>query len=156
MPQVFKVGSYWVYFWANENEPLEPVHVHVAQGAPTANATKIWITRAGKCYLCNNNSQIPPRVLRNIMAVIEARSGEVLEKWKAFSAKRVSTAERLISPIKSQSSAAFLRAAGLFCVFGPVCGGSAHRGKKRRCAALQYMQKARGTEPQNAPPESGE
>ena len=33
MPQVFKIGSYWVYFWANENEPLEPVHVHVAQGA---------------------------------------------------------------------------------------------------------------------------
>ena len=73
MPQVFKIGSYWVYFWANENEPLEPVHVHVAQGAPSANATKIWITRAGKCYLSNNNSQIPPRVLRNIMAVIEAR-----------------------------------------------------------------------------------
>ena len=21
MPQVFKIGSYWVYFWANENEP---------------------------------------------------------------------------------------------------------------------------------------
>ena len=43
MPQVFKIGSYWVYFWANENEPLEPIHVHVAQGAPSANATKIWI-----------------------------------------------------------------------------------------------------------------
>ena len=28
MPQVFKIGSYWVYFWANENEPLEPIHVH--------------------------------------------------------------------------------------------------------------------------------
>ena len=40
MPQVFKIGSYWVYFWANENEPLEPIHVHVAQGAPSANATK--------------------------------------------------------------------------------------------------------------------
>ena len=39
MPQVFKVGSYWVYFWANENEPLEPIHVHVAQGAPNSNAT---------------------------------------------------------------------------------------------------------------------
>ncbi len=23
MPQVFKIGTYWVYFWANENEPLE-------------------------------------------------------------------------------------------------------------------------------------
>lgn len=47
MPQVFKIGSYWVYFWANENDPLEPIHVHVSQGAPSSNATKIWITRAG-------------------------------------------------------------------------------------------------------------
>ena len=30
MPQVFKIGAYWVYFWANESEPLEPVHVHVS------------------------------------------------------------------------------------------------------------------------------
>ncbi len=40
MPQVFKIGSYWVYFWANENDPLEPIHVHVSQGAPSSNATK--------------------------------------------------------------------------------------------------------------------
>ena len=54
MPQVFRIGSYWVYFWTNENEPLEPIHVHVAQGSPRPNATKIWITKAGKCYLCHN------------------------------------------------------------------------------------------------------
>ena len=82
MPQVFKIGSYWVYFWANENDPLEPIHVHVSQGAPSSNATKIWITRAGKC--CHNNSNIPPRVLRNIMAIIEARSDEVIAKWMNF------------------------------------------------------------------------
>lgn len=29
MPQVFKIGSYWVYFWTNENKPLEPVHIHI-------------------------------------------------------------------------------------------------------------------------------
>lgn len=84
MPQVFKIGSYWVYFWSNENEPLEPIHVHVAHGAPTGNATKIWITRAGKCYLCNNNSRIPERTLRNIMDIIEARSDEVIQKWKSY------------------------------------------------------------------------
>lgn len=84
MPQVFKIGSYWVYFWSNENDPLEPVHVHVAQGAPTAKATKIWITAAGRCYLCNNNSQIPPRTLRNIMMIIEARSQEIIAKWIAY------------------------------------------------------------------------
>lgn len=84
MPQVFKIGSYFVYFWSNENDPLEPVHVHVSQGAPTANATKIWITKAGKCYLAHNNTQINPRTLRNIMKIIEARSGEVITKWKDY------------------------------------------------------------------------
>lgn len=58
MPQVFKVGNYWVYFWSNENEPIEPIHVHVAQGCPVANATKIWITKAGKCLLCNKKIEI--------------------------------------------------------------------------------------------------
>ena len=32
MPRVFKIGSYIMYFWVNENDPLEPVHVHVCEG----------------------------------------------------------------------------------------------------------------------------
>ena len=31
-----------------------------------------------------NNSAIPPRTLNNIMKIIEARSGEVLQKWQAY------------------------------------------------------------------------
>ena len=84
MPQIFKIGSYWVYFWANENDPLEPIHVHVSQGTPTSNATKIWITKAGKCLVCHNHSKIPAKILRNITDVIEARSFEVIAKWKGF------------------------------------------------------------------------
>ncbi len=84
MPQVFRIGAYWVYFWSNENRPLEPVHVHVSKGNPSGNATKIWITRAGKCYLCHNNSRIPTATLNNIMAIIEARSADVIEKWQDF------------------------------------------------------------------------
>ncbi len=37
MPQVFKVGAYWIYFWANEGKPLEPIHVHIAEGRPHQN-----------------------------------------------------------------------------------------------------------------------
>lgn len=84
MPQVFKIGPYWVYFWTNEGKPLEPIHVHVSEGGPTSNATKIWITKAGKCYLCNNNSKIPNRILKNIMRIIEARSGEIVNKWISY------------------------------------------------------------------------
>lgn len=74
MPQIFRFGEYWIYFWMNENKPLEPIHIHVAKGAPTANATKIWITSTGNCLLCNNNSKIPNHTLRNIMRMIEARN----------------------------------------------------------------------------------
>ena len=84
MPQVFNIGSYWVFFWSTENDPLEPIHVHVCQGAPNGNATKIWITQAGKCYLCHNNTRISERILCNIMKIIEARSAEIIEKWRAY------------------------------------------------------------------------
>ena len=81
MPQIFKIGSYWVFFRADESDPLESVHGYVCEGAP--NATKIRITRAGKCYLCHNYSRIPEPTLRNIMKIIEARSEEVIQKWKS-------------------------------------------------------------------------
>ena len=84
MPQVFKIGSYWVYFWANEGDPMEPVYVHVSEGNPRENATKIWITKAGKTLLCNNNSRIPENTLRNIMRIIEARSSDIVKKWEEF------------------------------------------------------------------------
>ena len=84
MPQIFKIGSFWVYFWSNENDPLEPIHVHVSEGAPTANATKIRITKAGKCLLAHNNSRINPTILQNILRIIEARNEEVINKWKEF------------------------------------------------------------------------
>ena len=81
MPQVFKIGSYWVYFWSNENDPLEPVHVHLAEGRATANGTKVWITSRGKALLCNNNAKIPPAVLRKLLRIIEANSDDIIQKW---------------------------------------------------------------------------
>ena len=44
--------GYVFYFWANEN--MEPIHVHVAKGTQTPNATKFWITSDG-AELANNN-----------------------------------------------------------------------------------------------------
>ena len=84
MPQVFKLGSYWVYFWTNEGRPIEPIHVHIAEGGPTQNATKVWITSRGKCLVANNNSHIPTSVLNNMVRMIEARSSEVIEKWTDY------------------------------------------------------------------------
>ena len=84
MPQIFKIGAYTVYFWANEGVPLEPIHVHIAEGIPSENSSKIWITKAGRCLLCNNNSRITSKTLKNIIEIVEARHQDVIDKWYNF------------------------------------------------------------------------
>lgn len=81
MPQLYRIGPYSIYFWSNENEPLEPIHVHVAEGRATAAATKIWITSTGRALLCNNQSHIPERVLKKIVRFVEANSNSIEEEW---------------------------------------------------------------------------
>ncbi|MCC8014863.1 MAG: DUF4160 domain-containing protein [Eubacterium sp.] len=81
MPQIFRVGEYIIYFWSNENDPVEPVHVHIAEHTPTANATKVWITKSGKALICNNNSRISQPKLRQLLRIIEANSEEIMQKW---------------------------------------------------------------------------
>ena len=54
MPQILRIGPYSIYFWSNEGDPLEPIHVHVSEGRASATATKIWITSTGKTILSKN------------------------------------------------------------------------------------------------------
>lgn len=56
----------------------------MCKGCGMCHFSFVWITRSGKCLLANNASKIPDRVLRDLMAVIEARSGEVVKKWYKF------------------------------------------------------------------------
>ena len=81
MPQELKIGPYSVYFWSNENDPLEPIHVHISEGRAVPNATKVWITSRGKTLLCNNASQIPDRILFRLLKVIEANSDRIINDW---------------------------------------------------------------------------
>lgn len=82
MPQIFRIGSYVVYFWSNEGEPIEPVHVHVAEGQPQKDATKIWITKSLRCIVAHNKSKIPMHILNDIMAVIEIRALYICSEWQ--------------------------------------------------------------------------
>jgi len=84
MPQVIKIGSYVIFFWLDEGRPLEPVHVHVAEGVPKANATKIWLTQSGKTILANRHTEIPAVELRKLLRVIEANADLIREKWLEY------------------------------------------------------------------------
>ena len=54
-------------------------HIHVAEGNPAPSVAKIWITRAGHCYLRSNSLRIPERALRNIMRLLESHQEEIVE-----------------------------------------------------------------------------
>lgn len=82
MPQVFKIGSYWIYFWVDASNPLEHIHVHIAEGRPQKNRTKVWITKNGHCSKVYNKSRIPEATLNNIIRIIEMRILEIESKWK--------------------------------------------------------------------------
>lgn len=53
MPQIFRFGPYWVYFWTNEGKPLEPIHVHISQGHSSANTTKIVLFKKRAIFFNN-------------------------------------------------------------------------------------------------------
>ena len=80
MPKLFKFGSYYIFFWSNENE--EPVHVHVSKGKPQANATKVWLTRSGGYLVAHNNSRIPQREMSQILEAISAYFFFICSEWQ--------------------------------------------------------------------------
>ena len=83
MPNLFIVSGYRVYFWSNEG--TEPIHVHICKGKPSANATKLWLTRAGGCIVANNGSNIPERELKELMEIVSHSSSLSVGNGKNFS-----------------------------------------------------------------------
>lgn len=79
MPNILRLGSYYVYFWMNENS--EPVHVHVNKCRPEQNSTKLWLTKSGGCIVANNNSRIPETKLNKIMEVVSDNHFYICQKW---------------------------------------------------------------------------
>ncbi|MBR0350683.1 MAG: DUF4160 domain-containing protein [Clostridia bacterium] len=82
MPNLFDYMGYKIFFWSNEN--FEPIHVHISKGTPTANSTKIWLTKSGGCIVANNSSRIPTQELRKILQVIESNYFYIISEWKLY------------------------------------------------------------------------
>ena len=77
MPQIFKIGSYWVYFWANENKPLEPVHVHVEGNGGMAKF--VW---NGSEFTLLVKEKIKANDLKKIKAVIDENADLIIKRWE--------------------------------------------------------------------------
>jgi len=80
VPSIFEFLGYKIYFWSNEN--YEPIHVHISKGNPTANSTKIWLTKQGLCMIANNNSNIPQNDLNKLLRIISLQFFLICNEWK--------------------------------------------------------------------------
>ena len=75
MPLVFRWSGYRFHFYSNEGDPREPVHVHVTRAPATA---KFWIRpEVSLAY----NRGFPPRVLSELLSVIEERADDIERHW---------------------------------------------------------------------------
>lgn len=82
MPQLLRFGPYRIYFWSNEGIPLEPIHVHISNGIPNAEATKVWITQNKRALIANpNDKRISAKVLNRLVEMIEAQSDDIISAW---------------------------------------------------------------------------
>lgn len=78
MPNVAYFGKYTIFFWSNEND--EPIHVHVCEGAPHKDATKIWLD--GMVRVAHNKSKIPAKDLNRILQWLVTNRELVVAKWE--------------------------------------------------------------------------
>ena len=82
MPELFRHLGYKIYFWSNENQPLEPLHVHISKGKLQENATKLWIFKSGDSYLVHNKSRIPDHEIRKIQKAIKKNVEDIVAIWQ--------------------------------------------------------------------------
>ena len=76
MPVVFREGGYRVFFFSNEGDPREPMHVHVKRGAAVA---KIWIEP--ELVLADSNGFNAREQTEIIRMAVRHRS-EIEEAWR--------------------------------------------------------------------------
>lgn len=81
MPQVMQIFGYIIYFWSNEGKPRECLHVHISK-KPTKDGTKVWILSDGSTIVEHNKSQIPVKMLKQLLKTISDYHNEIENAWK--------------------------------------------------------------------------
>lgn len=75
MPTVFRLDGFRFFFYSNEGDPREPVHIHVRKGGGEA---KLWVEPEVSVA---QSAGFDARTLRRLVSMAEARSEEIVEAW---------------------------------------------------------------------------
>lgn len=75
MPTIFRYDGFRFFFYSNEGDPREPMHVHVMKAGTEA---KFWLRPEVEVAA---NAGVDARALRLLSAVIEERRAEIERAW---------------------------------------------------------------------------
>lgn len=75
MPTVFRHDGFRFFFYSNEGDPREPVHIHVMKDGAEA---KFWVTPQVRL---DRSHGFDARVLRKLAAVVEDNRAEIEKAW---------------------------------------------------------------------------
>lgn len=78
MPTVFKFGGFRFFFYSNEGNPREPVHIHVERGEMEA---KFWLQPSVRLVY---NDGFNAKALRELTVIIEERRNDIERAWNDF------------------------------------------------------------------------
>lgn len=78
MPVILRHKGYRFFFFSNEGNPLEPLHVHVREGEKIA---KLWLEPEIRLA---ENYGFSTTQLREIWDVVTAQRSFITEKWHEF------------------------------------------------------------------------
>jgi Domain of unknown function (DUF4160) len=74
MPVVFRSGGFTFFFYSNEGDPREPIHIHVRKGDGDA---KFWISPIA----LGSSNGFDARILRELARLVEANSALIERAW---------------------------------------------------------------------------
>ena len=75
MPVVFRYKGFRFYFYSNEGDPQEPVHVHVYKDDDDA---KFWLYPVASVAY---NRGFDARTLAELLSVVDERREEIKRAW---------------------------------------------------------------------------
>ncbi len=78
MPVVFRCRGFRFFFYSNEGNPREPVHVHAVGEGDEA---KFWVKPAAHVAYSDG---LTPTTLRELTAEVQARSALIERKWHEY------------------------------------------------------------------------
>lgn len=79
MPVIFRYKGFRFFFYSNEGNPREPVHVHVRSG--DGSEAKFWLKPQVRLA---NNDGFDARTLRELATEVEANQALIEERWHEY------------------------------------------------------------------------